>query len=173
MAVRELTENYLNLTEPIDQAGSVEYIEYHDFIAKKEYLNENGAKQITIDVDLLDEAILLQNSTFIFKVKIVKKDGTEYTDTEHLTFSNNGIMHMFEQVQLKIDGVEIESYNYPGILTTVYGLLKYDFGHSKTSGLMQCWSLDDAGTIQNNTGFKTRKALTSKGSNKGGYTFIV
>jgi hypothetical protein len=175
MAVRELTEKYLNLIEPIDQTNSVEYLEYHDFNAKKEYLNENGSKQITIDVDLLDEAILLQDSMFIFKVKITKKDGKDYTDTDEIAFSNNGIMHMFEQVQLKIDGIEIESYNYPGILTTVYGLLAYNYGYSKTSGLMQCWSLDTEAkhTPQNNTGFKSRGNLSFGGNNNGSYTFII
>jgi len=175
MEIRELTESYLNLIEPIDQTNSVEYTEYHDFNAKKEYLNENGQKAITIDVDLLDENILLQNSYFIFKVKITKTDGTAYADEDHICLSNNGIMHMFQNVQLKIDGVEIESYNYPGILTTVYGLLQYNDRYSFKKGLLQCWALDiDAKSdAQDNKAFARRNNLNFYENNKGSYTFII
>src|SRR5437016_3115223 len=161
MEVKEVTESYLNLGEPITQANAIEYMEYHNFNAKKEHLNTNGCSSITIEVDLLHEAILLGNSMFIVKLELAKQDGNKYATTDIISLANNGILHMFQSVQLKIDGIEIEQYNYPGIATNVYGLLKYNYGFSEGSGKMMCWSLDendknDSTNIKENAGFKNR-----------------
>ena len=70
----------------------------------------------------------------------------------------------------------IESINYPGLATTMLGLLKYPDDFSKAQGLNQLWYKDTAKTAvkADNNGFATRHAyLIQSPTAKGNFSFRI
>ena len=89
-------------------------------------------------------------------------------NTDLITLTNNGIMHLFKRIRYDLSGQEIENLVHPGQATTMLGLLKYPDDFSKSKGLNQLWYKDtdltatigraiNAAATANNIGFAVRR----------------
>ena len=89
-------------------------------------------------------------------------------NTDLITLTNNGIMHLFKRIRYDLSGQEIENLVHPGQATTMLGLLKYPDDFSKSKGLNQLWYKDtnltatigraiNAVATTNNIGFDARR----------------
>ena len=115
----------------------------------------NNPGSITITVQNSDNFHHPANSWLEFEGEL-KKTNASFTDTEMITFANNGIMHLFDNIKYLLSSTEIESVFNPGTVSDVLGLAKYPSLFS--SGLIQNWAPDtsNAASDTTNLGFKKR-----------------
>src|SRR5215211_722950 len=174
--VKNVYESYLNVQSPFLVTNNVEFIEYRDISAQKEQLN-GESRSVTFNIDYVDDYIYLEKSYFVMDIDLVKTDGSRYTDSADIALTNNGLMYLFNHAEFRIDSVLIESFNHPGLTTTIAGLLKYDYGTTETVGQDFGWTIDNfdySAKGADNPGFKARSALILKGTSTiGNYKFIV
>ena len=83
---------------------------------------------------------------------------------------NNAIMYLFDKVSYKLSEREIEGYTYPGVASTMKGLLTYPSGYNRGSQFI--WGLD-SGRALKNKGFLTRKKVYWKKDNAGKFSVII
>ena len=105
-------------------------------------------------------------------------NATEYNrDTDLITLTNNGIMHLFKRIRYDLSGQEIENLLHPGQATTMLGLLKYPDDFSKSKGLNQLWYKDTnlTATIGNNgnVGFAVRRHYIFDSATVGTFSFKI
>ena len=98
-------------------------------------------------------------------------------DTDLITLTNNGIMHLFKRIRYDLSGQEIENLVHPGQATTMLGLLKYPDDFSKSKGLNQLWYKDTNtnATIGNdgNSGFAVRRHYIFSSDPVGTFSFRI
>jgi len=90
----------------------------------------------------------------------MKEDDMAFSDTDVITVTKNGIMHLFSNIKYRLSEQEVELLFYPGQATTMLGLLKYPDDFSKSIGLNQLWYKDNTSTTStvDNNGFKIRQS---------------
>ena len=94
----------------------------------------------------------------IFEGCLTKADGTLYANANEVALTKNAIMHLFSRIEYHLSYQLIESLDYPGQATTMFGLLKYTYDFSKAQGFHQLWYKDTATTAvkADNNGFAAR-----------------
>ena len=133
----------------------------------------NNPGSITITVQNSDNFYLPSESWLEFEGVLKKSTTGNYTDTDLITFVNNGILFLFDNIKYLLSSAEIESVFNPGHVSNIIGLAKYPSSYEK--GLIQCWSPDtDDDANDTNLGFKKRRDFVIKTSNpKGSFRFAV
>ena len=102
----------------------------------------------------------------------MKKSGGDFTASELITFVNNGILFLFDNIKYLLSSNEIESVNNPGTVSNIIGLAKYSTAYSP--GLMQCWAQDTSNDpADTNKGFEKRQKFVSGTSPVGSFRFAV
>src|SRR6185503_3698201 len=102
--------------------------------------------------------------------------GTAYADTDVVSITNNGLMHLFSQIGYSLSNQDMETIYHPGQATTMLGLLKYPNDFTIAQGLKQLWAKDTDATavIADNKGFEIRQLyLIQKPTARGTFSFIV
>ena len=105
-------------------------------------------------------------------------------NTDLITLTNNGIVHLFKRIRYDLSGQEIENLVHPGQATTMLGLLKYPDDFSKSKGLNQLWykDTDSAATIGTaiggvntpvNLGFSIRRHQILSSNPAGTFNFKI
>ena len=105
-------------------------------------------------------------------------------NTDLITLTNNGIMHLFKRIRYDLSGQEIENLVHPGQATTMLGLLKYPNDFSKSKGLNQLWYKDtsltatignaiNAVATDNNLGFAVRRHHILSSNPVGTFSFKI
>ena len=156
----------LRITDPILKDDSID--KYEDIAYEKiagTNLNAPG-QDIRLTIETQDIFTYPSESYLIVEGYLEKNvnppNATEYNrDTDLITLTNNGIMHLFKRIRYDLSGQEIENLVHPGQATTMLGLLKYPDDFSKSKGLNQLWYKDTNtnATIGNNgnAGFSVRR----------------
>ena len=115
---------------------SIEEYEYHEYESiTGTSLNNGGDVRISIE----SQDVFTHPSYLIFEGRLTKADGTAYVNADEVAPTNNAIMHLFSRIEYHLSHQLIESINYPGQATTMFGLLKYPDDFSKAQGLNQLW----------------------------------
>lgn len=160
-------QNFSLEEEPTIQEHVEEY-EYSEYESKEKNLNNPG--RIEINIETQDVFLHPSESYLLVEGRLTKVNGTAYANTDAVSLTNNGIMHLFSNISYRLSGHEIESLFNPGQATTMLGLLKYPDDFSKSQGLNQCWYKDTAttATLADNAGINVRhnyiiKSPTTKG----------
>ena len=165
----------LNFTEAPLTDETIEEYEYHEY-EPVTGTSLNNAGEIRINIETQDLFTHPSESYMIIEGKLTKNDDTLYANADAVALTNNGIMHLFNNVKYQLSGQEIESLFYPGQSTTMLGLLKYPDDFSKSVGLNQLWYKDSATTasIADNIGFAIRqKYLIQEPTPKGTFSFRI
>ena len=124
---------------------SIEEYEYHEYEPiTGTSLNNDG--DIRISIESQDLFTHPSKSYLIFEGRLTKADGTPYANADEVALTNNAIMHLFSRIENNLSNHLIESLNYPGQATTMFGRLKYPNDFSKAQGLNQLWYKDTATT---------------------------
>ena len=133
----------------------------------------NNPGSITITVQNSDNFYLPSESWLEFEGELNKSTTGTYADTELITFANNGILFLFDNIKYLLSSTEIESVFNPGHVSNIIGLAKYPSSYKK--GLIQCWCPDTSDDASDtNLGFKARRNFVIKTSNpKGSFRFAV
>ena len=126
----------LKFTETPLLDESIEEYEYHEYDPiTGTYLNNGG--DIRINIPLQDVFTHSSESYLIFEGRLTKADNTAYANADEVARTNNAIMHIFRRIEYHLSNQLIESPNYPGLATTMLGLVKYQDDFSKAPGLNQ------------------------------------
>ena len=152
-SILKVADNY-KIDESIDN-----YETYSFYPITGTQLNNSGS--ITITVQNSDNFYQPANSWLEFEGEIKKGTGN-FAATDLITFANNGILHLFDNIKYLLSSSEIESIFNPGTVSNVIGLAKYP--SSFKSGLIQCWAPDvnDKASITGateNEGFERRHSF--------------
>ena len=99
----------------------------------------NNPGSITITIQNSDNWYHMCNSWLEFEGKLVKAaDGIPYEEGALISFANNGIMFLFDNIKYRLSSAEIESVYNPGIASNILGMAKYSSNYAP--GVIQCLS---------------------------------
>ena len=174
----------LKINESLTTDESIEEYEYHEY-EPITGSNLNNPGEIRITIQTQDIFYHPSESYLLLEGQLVKADGSAYANTDVITITNNGMMHLFSNIKYQLSGQEIESLYYPGQATTILGLLKYPADFQKSQGLNQLW-YKDTGTaaptavdgenvdLKTNPGFTVRHGYIIKSpAPKGTFSFRI
>ena len=172
----------LRITDPILKDDSID--KYEDIAYEKiagTNLNAPG-QDIRLTIETQD-IFTYPSESYLIVEGYLEKDvnppnATVYNpDTDLITLTNNGIMHLFKRIRYDLSGQEIENLVHPGQATTMLGLLKYPDDFSKSKGLNQLWYKDTNtnATIGNdgNSGFNVRRNYIFSSHTVGTFSFRI
>ena len=134
----------------------------------------NNPGSITITIQNSDNWYHMCNSRLEFEGQLVKaSDGKPFEAADKISFANNGIMFLFDNIKYLLSSAGIESVYNPGIASNILGMAKYSSNYAPR--VKQCWAPDtcagdDADT---NLGFKARREFTAKDTPVGCFPFAV
>ena len=172
----------LRITDPIlkdDSIDKYEDIAYEPIVGTN--LNAPG-QDIRLTIETQDIFTYPSESYLIVEGYLEKDLGppnaTNYNqNTDLITLTNNGIMHLFKRIRYDLSGQEIENLVHPGQATTMLGLLKYPDDFSKSKGLNQLWYKDTNtnATIgdNGNAGFAVRRHYIFSSDPVGTFSFRI
>ena len=172
----------LRITDPIlkdDSIDKYEEIAYEKIAGTN--LNAPG-QDIRLTIETQDIFTYPSESYLIVEGYLEKNlnppNATVYNiNTDLITLTNNGIMHLFKRIRYDLSGQEIENLVHPGQATTMLGLLKYPDDFSKSKGLNQLWYKDTNtnATIGNNgnAGFSVRRHYIFSSDPVGTFSFKI
>ena len=172
----------LRITDPILKDDSID--KYEDIAYEKiagTNLNAPG-QDIRLTIETQDIFTYPSESYLIVEGYLEKNlnppNATVYNrNTDLITLTNNGIMHLFKRIRYDLSGQEIENLVHPGQATTMIGLLKYPDDFSKSKGLNQLWYKDTNtnATIGNdgNSGFAVRRHYIFASNPVGTFSFKI
>ena len=172
----------LRITDPIlkdDSIDKYEEIAYEKIAGTN--LNAPG-QDIRLTIETQD-IFTYPSESYLIVEGFLEKDlnppnATVYNqNTDLITLTNNGIMHLFKRIRYDLSGQEIENLVHPGQATTMLGLLKYPDDFSKSKGLNQLWYKDTNtnATIGNNgnAGFAVRRHYIFDSDPVGTFSFRI
>ena len=172
----------LRITDPIlkdDSIDKYEEIAYEKIAGTN--LNAPG-QDIRLTIETQD-IFTYPSESYLIVEGYLEKDlnppnATVYNpNTDLITLTNNGIMHLFKRIRYDLSGQEIENLVHPGQATTMLGLLKYPDDFSKSKGLNQLWYKDTNtnATIGNNgnAGFNVRRKYIFSSDPVGTFSFRI
>ncbi|XP_065678945.1 uncharacterized protein LOC136093684 [Hydra vulgaris] len=145
----------------------------------KKYEEYEFTPSVNSNLNLGEIRIFIENSDSLFhphesyleiEGRLVKADGTAYANTDAITLTHNGLLHLFERIEYRFYDSVVESVSYPGIATTMLGMLKYPNDYQQSKAMNQLWFKDNTTTadLVNNTGFSARQQfIIQKPTTKG------
>ena len=164
----------LNFTEEIIVDEDIERFEFHEYESVNKSLDTFG--EIRINIEQQDLFTLPSEAYILVEGRLLKADGTPYTDTDAVTLVNNGIMYLFSQITYQLSNQDVETIFEPGQATTMLGYLKYPVEFQLGEGMNQLWQRDTTALadLVNNTGFKSRQNyIITQSTDKGTFSFCI
>ena len=165
----------LNFTEENIVDEEIERFEFHEYESVNKNLDTTG--EIRINIEQQDLFTLPSEAYILVEGRLLKADGTSYTDTDPVTLVNNGIMYLFSQISYQLSNQDVETIFQPGQATTMLGYLKYPVEFQLGEGMNQLWNRDTTAEadLVNNTGFRNRQDYIIKQSkaDKGTFSFCI
>ena len=125
----------LNFTEEIIVDEDIERFEFHEYKSVNKNLDTFG--EIRINIEQQDLFTLPSEAYILVEGRLLKADGTSYTDTDAITLVNNGIMYLFSQISYQLSNQDVENIYQPGQSTTMLGYLKYPVEFQLGEGMNQ------------------------------------
>ncbi|XP_065678336.1 uncharacterized protein LOC136093347 [Hydra vulgaris] len=163
-----------NITDELRFDEEIKRYEEYEFTPS---VNSNlNSGEIRIFIESSDSFFHPHESYLEIEGRLVKADGTAYADDSAITLTHNGIMHLFERFEYRFFDSIVESVSFPGIATTMLGLLKYPNDFQQSKAMNQLWFKDNTATadLVNNTGFSARQQyIIKKPTTKGKFEFSI
>ena len=124
--------------------------------------NLNDAySDIHIEIQNQDQFLLPGDSYIYIEAQLTPKSGAEsFGGDDDIGLINNGVMYLFDRIGYKVNEKEIEGYSYPGVATTIKGILTYPKYYPQ--GSQFAW-LQDRGKTFTNVGNKEQRKLMRDG----------
>ncbi|XP_065678188.1 uncharacterized protein LOC136093168 [Hydra vulgaris] len=163
-----------NITDKLRFDEEIKRYEEYEFTPS---VNSNlNSGEIRIFIESSDSFFHPHESYLEIEGRLVKADGSAYIDTDAITLAHNGIMHLFERIEYRFFDSIVEAVSFPGIATTMLGLLKYPNDFQQSKAMNQFWYKDSTATadLVNNTGFSTRQQyIIKKPTTKGKFEISI
>src|SRR5882757_7177276 len=136
----EVLSELINTTEPYEIDETFKFKNYLA-VQPSSQSNLDGQQEILFNVYYQDAYFLPSESYISIKGRLLKNDGTAYTN-EEVTLVNNAMMYLFKEAKYAISDTEIETVSNLGQATSLFGLISLPDDFSTSSGLSRCWSKD-------------------------------
>ena len=139
----EVSEQYLNITEPFEFDSSVSKIVY---LSQDPRIGTdlNAPTQTIITINPTDDWLLPSKSYLYVEGRLLQSDGASFArdvsgNWPDIALTNNFFAYLYSTLRYTINDVEVESFNYPGQCTTLKHLLtKPNYWTASDMG----WNLD-------------------------------
>ncbi|XP_012561103.1 uncharacterized protein LOC105846671 [Hydra vulgaris] len=138
--------------------------------------NINDIVPIKINIEMADSFFLPFKAYLQVKGRLLAASGTSYANTDVVTLTHNGIMHLFNRMAYDLSGQNIETVNSLGQATTMLGVLRYSNDFQLTEGLNQLWYKDTVtdANLTTNVGFTVGQTyIIQKPTTKVTFSFII
>lgn len=133
--------NILNITDSFSYDNSIESFEFHTY---KPYVTSfNFNDEIRIPINQQDLYVLPSASTLQIEGTVEVFNRETKTKAQSVIFTNNPILHLFQDIRYELNGIEIDKIKNAGVTTTMKSLLSMNDHESKMSKL---WGWDINGT---------------------------
>ncbi|XP_065681408.1 uncharacterized protein LOC136095103 [Hydra vulgaris] len=165
----------LNLTEQPFIDGSISRFQFGEYFPQPG-ININDTVPIKINIKMTDLFFLLSKAYLQFEGRLQAASGASYTNTDVVTVTHNGIMHLFSRMEYDLSGQNIETVNNLGQATTMLGMLRYSNNFQLAEGLNQLWCKDTVtdANLTTNVGFAVKQAyIIQKHTTKKTFSFII
>ena len=98
----------LKITEPISVDTSIDKYEYFECepVAGTNLNNSGGAIRLVIETQ--DIFTHPSESFLIIEGRLTKANGTDYTNADLVSLTNNAMMYLFKDIRYELSGHEIE-----------------------------------------------------------------
>lgn len=175
-SIVNITEDYLNINEPVEIDESIERIDYERFTPAA--YSDINSSQFKIHINDESAYRLPYKSVLEIKGRLTKEDGAELEVKDLVTLTNNSPLFLFDLIEYEIGTKKIETVRYPGHASLLKGLLTYPQFYGESGGLNQGWELDydhENGVnidLTKKSGFKVRHDRFIKHS-KGYVSFVI
>lgn len=123
----EVSESYLNITEPFEYDSSVSKIVY---LSQDPRIGTdlNAPTQTIITINPTDDWLLPSKSYLYIEGRLVQSDGTRFEkdvsgNWPDIALTSNFFPYLYNTIRYTVNDVEVESFNYPGQCTTIKHLL--------------------------------------------------
>jgi len=139
----EVSEQYLNISEPFEFDSSVSKIVY---LSQDPRIGTdlNAPTQTIITINPTDDWLLPSKSYLYVEGRLLQSDGTRFArdvsgNWPDIALTNNFFAYLYSTLRYTINDGEVESFNYPGQCTTLKHLLtKPNYWTASDMG----WNLD-------------------------------
>lgn len=123
----EVSEHYLNITEPFEYDSSVSKIEY---LTQDPRIGTdlNAPTQTIITINATDDWLRPSKSYLYVEGCLLQASGARFVrdasgQWPDIALTNNFFPYLYNTIRYTINDVEVESFNYPGQCTTIKHLL--------------------------------------------------
>ncbi|XP_065639694.1 uncharacterized protein LOC136072407 [Hydra vulgaris] len=153
-----------------------EIIKYEEYEFTPSVNSNLNLGEIRIFIENSDSLFHPHESYLEIEGRLVKADGSAYGNTDAITLTHNGLMHLFDRIDYKFYDSVVESVYFPGKATTMLGMLKYSNDFQLSKAMNQLWFKDTTATadLVNNSGFLARQQyIIQKSTTKGKFEFSI
>lgn len=131
----------LDITNSFGYDNSIESYEYHSY---KPYVTSyNLNDEIRIPINQQDIYVLPSSSTLYVEGTIAVINRETKASVSSVLFTNNPILHLFQDIRYELNGIEIDKIKNAGITTTMKSLLSMNEHEAK---MAKSWGWDIKGT---------------------------
>lgn len=131
----------LNLSDSFSYDNTIESFEFHSY---KPFVTSFGFNdEIRIPINQQDLYVLPSASTLYIEGTVVVFNRETKAQVNTVHFTNNPILHLFQDIRYELNGIEIDKIKNAGVTTTMKSLLSMNEHESKMS---KSWGWDIHGT---------------------------
>ena len=165
--VNDVHSHILDISDLPDCDESIKRFIYTEIPLQSKANINTPSQTITFNIISQNTIFFPSESYLRFEGRIVKRDGTAYTENDEITLINNAMMYLFTAIKYKLGTVDLETISAPGQTTSMLGYLSLPDDFSTSSGLKSCWSKD---TTDNANSAKYKPITATQASAAGGFT---
>nr|XP_047138244.1 uncharacterized protein LOC124814496 [Hydra vulgaris] len=158
-AGKELAASAISTAKEIIVKFDEEIKKYEEYEFTPSVNSNLNSGEIRVYIENSDSLFHSHESYLEIEGRLVKADGSAYANTDAITLTHNGLMHLFDRIEYKFYDSVVESVNFPGKATTMLGMLKYPNDFQQSKAMNQLWFKDTTSTadLVNNAGFSARQ----------------
>ena len=193
-----MSEDYLNILDPIIDDNSIESLQYSEYTPQSQSNLDNPGGTIQIDINASDDYLIPAKSFIHIKGQLVRNDNNNpFAADSNISLVNNAMMYLFENISYQIGSTVVETITSPGQITSMLGYLSHPDDYNTCAGLMSCWCKDttvNAVSVESNAlpaaaadllnfiptknpdynqGFAARRALLMSANPRGMFSFLI
>jgi hypothetical protein len=151
MSTEEITNNSLNILEPVMQDSCIESWQYAGYTPQSQDNINTPGQPIRIEINASDNYIIPGESELYIKGQLLRNDNNNpYGADDEIALVNNATMFLFSDIRYTIGNMLVEYITNPGHVTSMLTYLSQPDDYSTSSGLMSCWSNDTTNHANSN-----------------------
>jgi hypothetical protein len=125
-------------TAPVEDDSTTEF-EYTEY--RESNINVQSLDKYEFFTRDLDAWLLPHKSYLIVKGKLLKEDGTNFTEAENVALVNNGFS-IFRRANYFINDQLVESIDFVSVATTILGLVEFSDDYTRSVATQMFWYRD-------------------------------